>query len=73
MSTMGGYLEYCGGNLLLLEYSMVLNTPMILMISPHSTQSTKDGIPHGTEHPHVTHNIPPSASHGTEYPPLYSR
>ena len=25
---------------------------------PHSTQISKDGIPHGTEHPHDTHDIP---------------
>ena len=65
-----GYHEYCGvcsvpwgGNLLLFEYPMVLNTPMVLMISPHmchdirhGTQISKDGIPHGT------HDIPPRAS-----------
>ena len=27
-----------------------------------STQNSKDGIPHGTEHPHGTHDIPPRAS-----------
>ena len=37
----GGYHEYRGGvqyrrgNLLLFEYPTVLNTPMVLMISPH--------------------------------------
>ena len=30
----GGYHEYCGGSLLLFEYPMVQNTPMVLMISP---------------------------------------
>ena len=34
MSTMEG-VQYRGGNLLLFEYSTVLNTPMILMISLH--------------------------------------
>ena len=35
MSTVEG-VQYCGGkNLLLFEYPMVLNTPMVLMISPH--------------------------------------
>ena len=83
MSTMGGYLEYRGGyheyrggcsvpwgkNLLLFEYSTVLNTPTVLMISPHmyhdiphGTQISKDGIPYGTEHPHDTHDFPPRAS-----------
>ena len=38
----GGYHEYCGGcsvpwgeSLLLFEYPTVLNTPTVLMISPH--------------------------------------
>ena len=75
MSTVEG-VQYRGGcsvpwgeNLLLFEYPRVLNTPMVLMISshmyhdiPHSTQISKDGIPHGTEHPHSTHDIPPCAS-----------
>ena len=46
----GGYHEYRGGcsvlwgeNLLLFECPMVLNTPMVLMMSPHSTQ---DILPH---------------------------
>ena len=61
----GGYHEYRGGcsvlwgeSLLLFEYPTVLNTPTVLMISPHvhhdiphGTQISKDGIPHGTEHP----------------------
>ena len=41
-----------GENLLLFEYPMVLNTPTVLMISPHmyhdiphGTQISKDGIP----------------------------
>ena len=55
----GGYHEYRGGcsipwgkNLLLFEYPTVLNTPTVLMISPHKyhdiphgTQISKDGIP----------------------------
>ena len=67
MSTMEG-IQYHGGNLLLFEYPMVLNTPTVLMISlhmyhdiPHSTQISKDGIPHSTEDPHGTHDIPPCA------------
>ena len=50
--TRGGYHEYRGGcsvlwgeNLLLFEYPTVLNTPTVLIISPHSTQILKDGIP----------------------------
>ena len=75
----GGYHDACGGNheyyggcsvpwrenLLLFEYPMVLNTPIVLMISPtcimispYGTQISKDSIPHGTEHPHGTHDIP---------------
>ena len=51
MSTVEG-VQYRGGkSLLLFEYPMVLNTPTVLMISPHGTQISKDGIPHGTEHP----------------------
>ena len=68
MSTVEG-VQYHGGNLLLFEYPMVLNTP-------HSTQISKDGIPHGTEHPHGTHDIPHmhhDIPHGTEHPPQYSR
>ena len=34
MSTMGG-VQYHGGNLLLFEFPTILNTPMVLMISPH--------------------------------------
>ena len=52
MSTVEG-VQYCGGkSLLLFEYPTVLNTPMVLMISPHmhheiphGTQISKDGIP----------------------------
>ena len=51
----GGYHDKCGGYLgkffLLFEYPTVLNTTHGLMISPHSTQISKDGIPHGTKHP----------------------
>ena len=51
MSTMDG-VQYRGGkSLLLFEYPTVLNTPTVLMISPHGTQISKDDIPHGTEHP----------------------
>ena len=58
MSTVEG-VQYRGGkSQLLFEYPMVLNTPMVLMISPHrhhdiphGTKISKDGIPHGTEHP----------------------
>ena len=53
-----GVFSTVGESLLLFEYPMVLNTPTVLMISPtcimispHSTQISKDGIPHGTEHP----------------------
>ena len=51
MMHMGGYHGYCGGVqyhggvLLLFEYPTVLNTPTVLMISPHSTQISEDGIP----------------------------
>ena len=58
MSTVEG-VQYRGGkSLLLFEYPTVLNTPTVLMISPHmyhdiphGTQISKDDIPHGTEHP----------------------
>ena len=70
MSTVEG-VQYCGGkNLLLFEYPMVLNTPTVLMISPHMYHDippwysnfkgwyppTVPNIPHGT------HDIPPRAS-----------
>ena len=58
----------------------VLNTPTVLMITPHvhhdnphgtehphGTQDNPHGthdIPHSTEHPHSTQDIP----HGTEHP-----
>ena len=52
MMHVGGYHEYRGGcsvpwgeNQLLVEYPTVLNTPTVLMISPHGTQISKDGIP----------------------------
>ena len=51
MMHVGGYHEYrgvfstVGGNLLLFESPTVLNTPTVLMISPHGTQISKDGIP----------------------------
>ena len=90
MMHVGAYHEYRGGvqyrggkSLLLFEYPTVLNTPTVLMISPHmhhdiphGTQISKDGIPHGTEHPHGTHDIPHvhhDIPHGTEHPPRYSR
>ena len=66
MSTVEG-VQYRGGkSQLLFEYPTVLNTPhgthdippTCIMISPHGTQISKDGIPHGTEHPHGTHDIP---------------
>ena len=52
MSTVEG-VQYRGGkSLLLFEYPTVLNTPTVLMISPHmhhdiphGTQISKDGIP----------------------------
>ena len=58
MSTVEG-VQYRGGyHPLKFEYPTVLNTPTVLMISPHKhhdiphgTQISKDGIPHGTEHP----------------------
>ena len=60
MSTVEGVQYRVGENLLLFEYPTVLNTPTVLMISPnmyndipHGTQISKDGIPHGTEHPTV--------------------
>ena len=59
MSTVEDF-QYRGGkNLLLFEYPTVLNSPTVLMISPHGTQISKDGIPHGTEHPRGTQDIPP--------------
>ena len=84
----GGYHEYCGGvqyhggkNVLLFEYPTVLNTPMVLMISPqiyydipHGTQISKDGIPHGTEHPMCIMIFPTvlSIPHSTQdNPPRY--
>ena len=58
MSTVEGVQYHGGKSLLLFEYPMVLNTPTVLMISPHiyhdiphGTQISKDDIPHGTEHP----------------------
>ena len=69
MMHMEGYLSTVGGNLLLFEYPMVLNTPHsthdiphMYHDIPHDTQISKDGIPHSTEHPHGTHDIPPRAS-----------
>ena len=57
MSTVGVF-RTMGETLLLFEYPIVLNTPTVLMLSPHmyhdiphGTQISKDGIPHGTEHP----------------------
>ena len=61
LSTVGGYLEYRGG----VQYSgekifCYLSTehphgthdiPHMHHDTFHSTQITKDGIPHGTEHP----------------------
>ena len=44
MSTVEG-VQYCGGNLLLFEYPMVLNTPLGTHDIPHGTQISKDGIP----------------------------
>ena len=68
----GGYHEYRGGcsipwgeNLLLFEYPTVLNTPTVLMISPHMYYDIPTVLkfhrmvsPHSTEHPHGTHDIP---------------
>ena len=62
MSTVEG-VQYRGGkSLLLFEYPTVLNTPTVLMISPHSTHDI----------PHIYHDIP----HGTQIlkddiPPRY--
>ena len=62
MSTMEG-VQYRGGkNLLLFEYSTVLNTPTVLMISPH--------IYHDT--PTVLKFQRMVSIHGTEHPPRYS-
>ena len=51
-----------GGGLLLFEYphGTEHDISMCIMYNdiPHGTQITKDGIPHGTEHPHSTHDIP---------------
>ena len=59
MSTVEG-VQYRGGkNLLLFEYPTVLDTPHGTHDIPHGTQISKDGIPHGTEHPQGTHDIPP--------------
>ena len=44
MSTVEG-VQYRGGSLLLFEYPTVLNTSMVLMISPYGTQFSKDDIP----------------------------
>ena len=72
---LGGYheyrggVQYHGGNLLLFEYPMILNTSTVLLIFlhmyhdiPHITQISNDGISHSTEDPHGTHDIPPCAS-----------
>ena len=52
MMHVGRYHQYRGEKSLLLKYPTVLNTPTVLMISPHmyhdiphGTQITKDGIP----------------------------
>ena len=57
MSSVEG-VQYCGGSLFLFEYSTGLNTPHgthdiphMYHDIPHGTQTSKDGIPHGTEHP----------------------
>ena len=45
----------------------VLNTPTVLMISPHMHHDS----PHSTEHPHGTQDIPHiyyDILHGTEHP-----
>ena len=61
----GGCSVLWGENLLLFEYPTVLNTLTVLMMSPHmyhdiphmchdiphGTHISKDGIPHGNEHP----------------------
>ena len=63
MSTVEG-VQYLGGkSLLLSNYPTVLNTPTVLMISPHMYHDS----PHGThiskdDIPHSTHDIPPHAS-----------
>ena len=77
MMHMGGYHEYRGGcsvpwgkNLLLFEYPMVLNTPTVLMISPHMYHDIpprysnfKGWYPSTVLNtPHGTHDIPPHVS-----------
>ena len=61
----GGYHEYRGGcsvpwgkNLLLFEYPTVLNTPTVLMISPH----VHHDIPMVLNIPHGTQDSPPQYS-----------
>ena len=68
MSTMEG-VQYRGGNLLLFEYPLVLNTPKVLLISPTCSMISPTVLkfqrmvsPHGTEHHHSIHDIPPRAS-----------
>ena len=83
MSTVEG-VQYRGGkNLLLFEYPMVLNTFMVLMISPTYIMISPTVLkfqrmvsPHSTEHPHGTHDIlhvHHDIPHSTEHHPQYSR
>ena len=58
MSTVEGVQYHGGKSLLLVECPMVLNTlhgthDIPPHVSPYGTQISKDGIPHGTEHPMV--------------------
>ena len=82
MSTMEG-VQYRGGkSLLLFEYPTVLNTPTVLMISPHmyhdiphGTQISKDDIPTVLNTPTVLMISPTvlNIPHGTQdNPPRYS-
>ena len=79
MSTVEG-VQYRGGNSqLLFEYPTVLNTPTVLMISPHMHHDIPPRYsnfkgwypPHGTHDiPHMHHDIPPRYSNFKGwYPP----
>ena len=62
MSSVEG-VQYRGGKIFCyLSTPQYWTPPTVLMISPHSTQISKDGIPHGTEHPPRCSWYPPRAS-----------